>query len=514
MNNTSKKILSIMLLLGVVFLGLNIWVKQYLKNKIETFIHNELPENMIYSYSGLKLHTFSGSLTIDNPSLIIKNTADSLQHTFIDVEKLEISGASYWDFLVKDEIYIRSIVLLNPKIAYFKDRVNKQKDSVPKSAPKSHTPIYVDKIQFQNASLHLYEKGKDSTKLSVKDMSLEIERVAINDNTKGDIIPFAYKDYNIKGDSLFLKVNAYDNLTVGDFNLKNSNVSVNNLSLKTKYSKKELSKIISKERDHFNLTLPSLLIDDLDIGFENDTLFVKSKKISLISPSAEIYRDKLVADDMSVKPLYSKMLRDLPFPLTVDSLAIVNGNILYEERVKEENMGGTISFKDLNISIANVSNTYKAPTKTELNIKVRFMESTPFSAKWTFDVNNQNDYFLFTADVGKMNAEKMNHFTEPNLNVKLEGQVEKTFFTIDGNHTASTTDLKIHYSNFKVNVLRKESEKKNKLISAVVNILIPKNSEKHEQYYRESTAQVSRDKTKSVFNFLWISLESALKKAM
>lgn len=208
------------------------------------------------------------------------------------------------------------------------------------------------------------------------------------------------------------------------------------------------------------------------------------------------------------------MLRDLHFPLTIDSLSIVDATLIYEERVKEENMGGTISFNDLNANIANVSNTYTGPTKTELNIKARFMEEAPFSAQWSFDINNENDHFTFAAKVGKMNAEKMNHFTEPNLNVKLEGEVEKTFFTIDGNHNASTTDLKIHYTDFKVNVLRKESQKKNKLVSAVVNVLIPKTSEKKDQIYREAKAEATRNKTKSVFNFLWISLESALKEAM
>lgn len=514
MNNSSKKVISILLLLGVVFIGLNFWVNHYLKNKVETFIHTELPENMIRSYDGLELHTFSGSLTIKTPSLIIKNTADSLQHTFIEVEKLEISGASYWDFLIKDEIHIRSIILVNPKITHFKDRMNPQKDTVHKSPPKSQIPINIAKIQFQNASLHLYENGKDSTKLAVKDVWVDIESVAINNQTKKNKIPFDYKDYSIKGDSLFLKVNAYDNLTVGDFNVKNSNVSFNNLALKTKYSKRELSRIISQERDHYNLTLSSFLIDKLDFGFDNDTLSVKSKKVSLNSPSLEIYRDKLVADDMSVKPLYSKMLRDLPFHLTVDSLGIVNGNILYQERVKEDNMGGTISFKDLNAGIANVGNTYQAPIKTELNIRARFMENTSFSAYWAFDVNNRNDHFLFTAEVGKMNANKMNSFTEPNMNVRLEGQVARTYFTIDANNESSSTDIKINYSNFKVNVLRKDSERKNKLVSAIANIFIPKNSTNKEENYREGRGVASRNKTQSVFNFLWISIESALRNAM
>src|SRR5690606_10128894 len=186
----------------------------------------------------------------------------------------------------------------------------------------------------------------------------------------------------------------------------------------------------------------------------------------------------------------------------------------YEERVKAENMGGLINFEKLDIDIANLSNTYKNPIKTELNIKGLFMDKTPLTAYWAFDVNNPNDHFEFKAEVGKMLADKMNDFTEPNLNVMLHGEVVKTFFTIDANNTTSTTNLKIDYTDFKVEILRKNSDQKNKLLSAVVNIFVSKDSEKKDSYYRESTAEATRDKTKSVFNFLWISLESALKKAM
>lgn len=514
MNKKHRKIIYVLLAIGAVFIIINLSANYYLKSKIETLIQSELPTNMLHSYDDIELHTFSGSVTLKNPSLIIKNKTDSLQHTFIKMEKFEISGASFWDYLMNNEIHIRSVVLVNPKIAYFKDRVNPDKDTVQPKHSKSQIPIYVGKVQIQNSSINLYEKKKDSTKLYVKGFWVEIEELEINDKTIARKIPFDYKNYMIKGDSIFTKLSSYDNLTVGDFNIDNGNARFNRISLKTKYSKKELSRIISKERDHYKLNLASLIIDEMDIDFENDTLHAKSKKISLNSPSFEVYRDKLVADDLSIKPLYSKMLRDLPIHLSVDSVKIANANIIYEERVKSENMGGLINFEKLDIDIANLSNTYKTPIKTELNIKGLFMDKTPLTAYWAFDVNNPNDHFEFRAEVGKMLADKMNNFTEPNLNVMLKGEVEKTYFTIDANNAASTTNLKIDYTDFKVEILRKNSDQKNKLLSAVVNIFVSKDSEKKDNYYREATAEATRDKTKSVFNFLWISLESALKKAM
>lgn len=142
------------------------------------------------------------------------------------------------------------------------------------------------------------------------------------------------------------------------------------------------------------------------------------------------------------------------------------------------------------------------------------MDKTPLSAQWSFDVQNINDEFLFKAEIGSLEAEKMNQFTEPNLKVRLEGQVNRTYFTIDGNNSTSKTDMKINYSDFKVSLLQKGSEKKNKFLSAIVNIFISKDSEKNDGQYCDASADATRDKTKSIFNFLWINVKNALQKCL
>ena len=98
--------------------------------------------------------------------------------------------------------------------------------------------------------------------------------------------------------------------------------------------------------------------------------------------------------------------------------------------------------------------------------------------------------------------------------MRLEGQTNKTYFTIDGNNATSTTNMKVSYTDFKVSVLQKDGERKNKFLSAVANIFISKDSEKKNEYYREGSADAERNKTQSVFNFLWISVKNSLLKTM
>ena len=88
MNKKHGKIIYVLLAIGAVFIIANLSANYYLKSKIEALIQSELPSNFLRSYDDIELHTFSGSVTLENPSLIIKNKTDSLQHTFIQMEKI------------------------------------------------------------------------------------------------------------------------------------------------------------------------------------------------------------------------------------------------------------------------------------------------------------------------------------------------------------------------------------------------------------------------------------------
>src|SRR5690606_22311625 len=106
-------------------------------------------------------------------------------------------------------------------------------------------------------------------------------------------------------------------------------------------------------------------------------------------------------------------------------------------------------------------------------------------------------------------------FMEPNLNVQLNGEVNKTYFTINGNDHTSLIDLKLQYDHFNIAILKQNGKEKNKFLSAVVNLFVSKDSNNKSNEFRHGNAKdVERDKTKSVFNYLWINIKAGLLNAM
>lgn len=504
----------ILLFLGIFIVIAGFVANSIVKGKIEKLIQSGLPPHIHATYKDISVQILNGSATISKPNIIIGNKIDGVNHTFINGNELAVSGFSLWDFFTYDEINIDRITIHNPKIIYHKDLKISKEDSISKRPPNFPKPVKVDLFEVDNAEIGIFEKGKDSTKLHIKQLDLKLSGIKLNNKTNNKKIPIEYDGISAVGDSVFLKANEYNNLMIGDFSLENQNWKLNNLKYKTKYSKIGFSHVIDVEHDHYNVSLKSISVNQFDFGYKEDDFYANIDEIILDTPSAEIYRDKLVADDNSIKPLYSKSIREIPFLLTIDSLKIESGFIKYEEKVKPGNEAGSINFQNIDANIKNVSNTYKSPVETEIRVKALFMDQTPFSAEWNFDVQNLNDEFIFKGDISSLDATKMNTFTEPNLGVRLEGRANHTYFTIYGNKHTSKTDLKIKYSDFKVNVLQKDGVSKNKVVSAIVNIFISKDSEKKDEIFREASSETTREKTKSIFSFLWTSIRNALQNAL
>ncbi|WP_133240796.1 AsmA family protein [Marixanthomonas spongiae] len=477
-------------------------------------METRLPDTIVQSYDDLKLDIYEGTLTLINPAVQIINKDDGKTHTDISVKKLVIDDISYWDYLFKHKIHIDELLIDKPNIVYYKNRLKHDQDSTNSGIIKINRPVFLDRLKIEDATVRIFDGTKDSLMLYTDQLSVEVDSITTNKKLITNRMPVAFGAYSAQTDSVFVKVSAYENTTIKNLRLEDKNLEVSGIHLYTKYSRAQHARMISVERDHFNLKIDSISVKQLDFGFNNRTLFITSNEMALQNPFLDIFRNKLVADDKTIKPLYSKMLRTLPFQLTLDSLKINQAGIVYTEKVKKENKGGTINFKNLNASISNVSNTYTAPKKTKIDIDAVFMENTPFTATWSFDVNNTNDAFLFKADVGSLQADHINSFTVPNLKVELEGEANKTYFTIDGNNTTSQVDLKINYDHFKVAVLNKKGTKKNNFLSAIANIFISKDSDKSNEGFRKGSGNVSRDKTKSFFNYLWLNVEKGLKSSL
>lgn len=501
-------LLTLLVLLVIGYFAAN----SLISSKLENFFKTKLPEPISIDYESLDVNIMKGNIVIINTKIINKGLNASKNSAEIKLDTLIVEGFGYWNYLVNDDIHVKKVKLGSPKLIFNYNKSASYKEHKKSIFGQLKQKIEVDQLTVQDAELSIREIETDSLMLFAENMTLNLMEIQLDSTTAKQRIPFEYDDYNLSFKDFTYSLGKYENLEIAAAQINQEKVSFEQIKLFTKYSKEKLNQIITVERDHFDITIPSLVLENHEFGFDQNSVFYfKSPKVIFENPEMHIYRNKLKADDLTEKHLYSRMLRDLKFKLTLSEVELKDATIVYSEKVHPDTQAGKLSFSKLNADIKNVSNTYGAKEKTTLDIHAIFMARTPIKVNWEFDVNDVNDGFVFKADIGKLPSADMNPFSRPNLRVLLEGELLRTYATISGNVNTSRINMRINYEQLKVEVMQKKADKKNKVVSAVANLFIKKNTDKTEDHFKETFKEhIERDKTKSIFNFLWINLKAGL----
>ncbi len=513
---TKTKKTGLIVILSIIVLIVGYFIaKNSILNKIESYLSN-LPEHIELQYKSIDLDLLNGDFKMQEALLTIKGKTTEKINTQLEFKTLSIEDFSYWNYWKNNTIDIENLKLITPKLTHFYNKKVSSKDFNTQIKNQVKFPVYIDSFSVENANVEIFDFNTEAVLFKSEQLNLSTSNIVFNANTSKAKVSFRFEEFKLSTNNIFYVLNDFENLAVNRIEVHKNNATFTDLIIKTKYEKQELSKHLKVERDYYNLNIEEIVVNDFATNFKNDSVFsFTTDNVVIKQPNFNIYRDKLVADDLSVKPMYSRQLRDLNFDLKVKNVQIKNAFITYEEKVKQDKSAGQIKFTNLNANISHLGNAFTDLGTTKIDVTSTFMDNSNLKVSWDFDVNNQLDQFVFKADIGVLNASQLNQFMEPNLNIRLDGQLQKTYFTINGNSDVSNIDLKTKYENFDVIVLKENGEEKNKFLSGLINLFVSNNSNDQSDNFRKATAKnIQRVKHKSVFNFIWINIRAGLKEAM
>ncbi|WP_276167853.1 hypothetical protein [Zobellia alginiliquefaciens] len=500
------RIISVCLvLMAVIVLGCQLMAKKSIANYLDT----KLPPHIQLDYKDIDVNVLMGTAKLHTIKLDI-GKRDSVRHTAVQIEALEVVGLGYWHFLVNNKVQVENLNIETPKFThYLKEQQTDtaQEDNDHIALLKT---IQIGKIKVSNGAITLLKRDSDSTAMKLDSVHIEIEDVKTDVELINSKIPVTYASLNFTGESLYVDLGAYEVLSIAKVDVNEGNLSVSDLKLKSKYNKTELSWHLHKEHDYINLEIPKVHFKAIDFGYKNEKLWVRTGPAKLTGPNLEMYRDKLLPDDWVRKKLYSKALRELPIQIEVPEIAIEDGHIVYSERVNRKTEPGKIVFAKVDAKILNVQNLSDKKEDTQVKAKALLMNQAPITLNWSFDVQKESDAFTASGTVKNFNSKGLNSFLDSNLRVRAEGEVQELYFTISGDAKSSVGDMKMKYEDFEFSVLKKDRSGINKLLTTIGKIFVNDGSNTDESGYRYGGITAERDPTKSFFNYLWLNVSSGL----
>jgi hypothetical protein len=501
----SKIIISIFLIVGI---GSLFFLQNKFKTEVIHVLNTKLPENITLEYATIRANVFNGTVKLDGLSAKVLHTDKNIIAT-LNANTLKVAGFSLWQFIFNNTIAVDNIVFTQPKLEYhgYSEKQREQQYTTEKSS--LNKTITIHNVTIVNGTLQVKDANSDTRVAKVDTIDFNVSDLHFNAETIQQKNPFNYHDYQLTTKQIFMNLSAYEVLQIDDLSIENERLDMKNIFLETKFSKEVLSTKIAVERDHVNLHIPEVVLYELDFGFHKDVFFVSADSGNIEQPNLSIYRDKRVAEDMRIKSMYSKMLRDLPIDLSIHNLDVNNGNVAYAERLDATSRAGAIFFKAVNANITNLGNGYKKGEETKIAVYSNFMGKAPMHLDIHFDVSNTQDAFLASGAFENFDAKIVNNFFETNLNAKSEGEIEQIYFTFSGNTASAKGDLKMKYEAFKFEILN-DKNKVNTFLTTIGNVFVNDGSKTDKDGFRHGEIAVDRNTTKSFFNYLWINVQSGL----
>lgn len=503
---TKKSVLRIALLL-LVIIGIVVAIAQLMAQKmVFDFLARKLPQHVHLNYKNVNANVLTGTIGLKDISLEFYDRDSMILNTKVRMDALVLEGLGYWDFFFRNTINVRRLLLERPEVRHYPYRVFSKKNGESEGVVQLLKTIELKELAVKNGRLYLLQESSDSTALSVRDVNFTLDSVRTGPDRISKKIPVAYGNYELIADSLYVNLGQYEELQVSKVVWNRSQAKVKGLRLRSKYDKLALSKYLTTERDHIDLEIPKMDLDSIRFGFEKDTFFITTGTGTIRGPRLELFRDKLVSDNETKKQLYSRSIRQLPIHITVPRIEISNGNVVYSERVADVDNPGKLSFEKLNVTLSNLSNTYKIGERTAVRAETKFMGYADMTLDWSFDINRTDEAFIASGTLSNFNTESINPFLESNLRARASGSIEQLYFTVYGDAISSTGDIKMKYTDLRFEVLKKNRSGINKVLTAIGNIFVNDGSDTDAEGYRYGDIDIERDVNTSFFNYLWLSV--------
>lgn len=505
-----SKILKWILLFFIICVGGYMLAEWRMKKEVISFLERKVPDHIDFSYNELTISLLSGDIAFTDVAVVSLGKQTSSCEIKVNADELSVTGFSYWQILFQNSIFIKNLTLSKPHLNFKTCPESTDNDDANKSNPINLLKeIFVEELIFESGVVEIWDHNEDVKLIAIDEINLSLKKVVTDPDIINKYVPFTFDTYQIEILNFNAPLGEFEKLKMKSVVVNNSTIDINNISLETIYSKSELSKKIRYERDHIDLFIPLLKVDNHKYLATNDSLHINFKELLLSEPNLEIYRDKSRLENFQNKPLYGKLLQKLPFKVAIDSVFIKKGAIVYEEDIPNNASAGALSFENLDVAISNLSNIESEdPLKIKLNANL--MGAGKFHLDWQFNVFDPRSTFLISGGLSNFNTANLNDFLVPNLRTKTTGTIDQLYFTISGDEYTSTGDIKMSYEDFKFQVLNKERNGVKKVLSFIGNLFVNDGSKTDADGYRYGDISAERVRHKSFFNYLWINLQDGL----
>ena len=507
------------------------YLDNYLKEQITTSINENKNSPYRIEIGQVKVWLFPAKVTLEN----IKIGTDSISaeekgkpNAKIDVEQIVFKGAGIWRYISKGEWRADRIILQNPiiDIKYSADSTQGVSRAADTVANFVVAPLSVGILEIQNLTAR-YQYNSNSI-IELKKLDLEIDEakwlkpptfrfssqkiqvsfeqlnhktadfVQMVDTLNGtlndvsfdtsyvDVLRFS--DAKLLIDNYSMAHRNRTNFKIGEIDYQNNLVKIKNVQLSQDLDEKREMK--AQQLEAHNLDWQAL-----------QRQLIKADKILVFNPDISILKDR----NRHGEPSKKNMPYQWKIGLAIDTLQIEKGNIVYSERAEGLDGIGSLSFDSLNMIALNFHNFEESKPAT-IKADMYFMKESRIEIAMEMPLNTDTFEGSISGFCTQIEIPSLNKMISPIARFQANtGTIQKAWFDAKIRNGHATGNFYITYTNLTVSLLKKDSDKKRKFLSGLLNTVLAKNAEA-----KQGEINYQREYNDSLLRYVWRSIRSGL----
>lgn len=533
------------LLLVVLCTGLYLdqrW-NRTLRGQLKDYVKEMSDSLYTLRYTRVKLNVFTGSLTLEEPSLVIDTAvyhrlqqtqrAPSLVYT-ISAERVRLRYFKVWRYFSRKELSAGFLRFRNPSIVLEQNALNIDTTQRPNAYERLSGRIRslsIGSLELDSTTMKYIRIGKDSSRavtqlnhVTIRVKDLLIDSLAVNDPSRflyAHNYELALSDYTHRtADNLYqMQVRRVR------YSAAEKTLQIGQFSVEPRYGKAEFDRRSQTQRDRFEVQLNNITVHNLEPQALLEDQQLRARRVDIGSGSFDIYRNRNLpmppGNKLGQYP--HQLLQKLKIPIYIDTLAGQRVDLQYSEVNPKTQQEGTVYLRQVSGQFRNVTNI---DTLVERNphciaeLDAVLMKSGMLKTRFDFFLNDPAGGFTVSGQLKDMDGRQLTPLTRPMAMIEIRaGRIRDLSFRIKGNERSASGDVTFLYNNLRVTILKKDAEtlqlKRKGLLSLFANA-IAINDSNPLPGGKAFTAhpRIARDPQRSFFNLIWKTIFAGLKETV
>jgi hypothetical protein len=401
---------------------------------------------------------------------------------------------------------------------------------IPKSLPDNLPVISFDSIILSNIQIYMPEEfrlsGGDSiyrgASARLAHFRLDSIAIATEPLLYSQNIDFMLPKvrYDI-GDSLYFAEAGPIHAKLSD-----SLLEIDSFSFRPKCSEDQYSAKCKYLRGMMDFRCADITVE----GFNLENLMIGKSlsvhKCSIATWNMNYYSDKRKPRDphppQAMMP--NDFVQGFHFPVSIDSLILLEGKIKISERAPLSSQPGVITFDHAQLKASPYctdSSSENCGMPTHIAISAIFLDEAPVTAHIDYELQHTELDMDVEAEVGKLSAKKFNDFLIPNERKEItSGTIEGGNLRMIIHNSVATTTVTPRYKDLAMKVLPKQPGEKGGIIEGIKSfiantfVLRASNLDKDDIRAVSATTMLRRLPHEEFLQFIWFALRKSLGKVI